>query len=75
MDKPSRHRYAVIVYWSDRDGAYIAEAPELPWSAADGATYQEAIANLVVVMDEWTETAIEIGREVPEPKARRLALD
>ena len=69
-----RHRYAVIVYWSDRDAAYIAEAPELPWSAADGATYQEAIGNLEVVMDHWIETALELGRKIPEPRARRLAL-
>lgn len=33
--------YAVIVSWSERDAAYIAEAPELPESAADGASYHE----------------------------------
>lgn len=63
----------MIVYWSERDAAYIAEAPELPGSAADGPTYQEAIGNLEVVMDEWIETAIELGRPIPEPEERRLA--
>jgi predicted RNase H-like HicB family nuclease len=69
-----RHRYAVIVYWSNEDDAFIAEAPELPRSAADGKTYQEAITNLEVIMDEWIETATELGWTIPEPKARRLAL-
>jgi predicted RNase H-like HicB family nuclease len=76
-DKPvakPEHRYAVIVYWSERDAAFIAEAPELRGSAAAGATYQEAIANLEVVMDEWIETATEMGWKIPESKARRLAL-
>jgi predicted RNase H-like HicB family nuclease len=69
-----RHRYAVIVYWSEQDGAFIAEAPELPGSAADGPTYQEAITNLEVIMDGWIETAEELGWTIPKPKARRLAL-
>jgi predicted RNase H-like HicB family nuclease len=69
-----RHRYAVIVYWSKRDAAYIAEVPELPGCAADGKTYQEAIAMAEVIMDEWIETTIEMGRAIPEPQARRLAL-
>jgi predicted RNase H-like HicB family nuclease len=59
------HRYAVIVYWSERDAAYIAEAPELPGSAADGASYHEAVTHLEVVMDEWIEIASELGRTVP----------
>lgn len=32
-------RYEVIIYWSAEDGAFIAEVPELPGCAADGATY------------------------------------
>ena len=65
-------RYEVIIYWSDEDQAFIAEVPELPGCAADGATYQEALANVEVVMQEWIETAKELGRPIPEPKGRLL---
>ncbi len=68
----NEHRYEVILYWSDEDQAYIAEVPELPGCAADGSTYQDAIANVEVVIDEWIEAAKTLGRPVPHPKGRRL---
>lgn len=55
-------KYEIKLYWSPDDDAFIAEAPELPGCAADGATRQEAIANIEVVIDEWLETANELGR-------------
>lgn len=63
-------RYEVIIYWSEEDKAFIAEVPELPGCAADGATYQEALANVEVVIQEWIETAKQVGRPIPEPKGR-----
>ena len=67
-------KYEIIIYWSNEDQAFIAEIPELPGCMADGNTYQEAIANAEVVMQEWIETAKELGRTIPEPKGRlRLA--
>ena len=72
MKKTSKHRYEITLRWSDEDQAYIAEVPELAWCAADGATYQEALAKVEVVIDEWIETAKELGRPIPEPKAARL---
>ncbi|MCH7686558.1 MAG: type II toxin-antitoxin system HicB family antitoxin [Planctomycetes bacterium] len=65
-------RYEVILYWSEDDQAFIAEVPELPGCAADGATYQQALSNAEVIMQEWIETAKEQGRPVPEPKGRLL---
>jgi predicted RNase H-like HicB family nuclease len=65
-------RYEIIIYWSDEDQAFIAEVPELPGCAADGATYQEAVANVEVVVREWIETATELGRSIPEPRGRLL---
>ncbi|MBH0186130.1 MAG: type II toxin-antitoxin system HicB family antitoxin, partial [Nitrospira sp.] len=44
--------------------------PELAGRAADGAAYQEALANVGTVIQEWIETAKDLGRPIPEPKAR-----
>jgi predicted RNase H-like HicB family nuclease len=60
----------VIVYWSDEDEAFIAEVPELPGCMADGATYEEAIRNVQVVIAEWIEEARRLNREIPEPKGK-----
>jgi len=63
-------KYEVIIYWSEEDDAFIAEVPELPGCAADGQTHQEALANAEVVIQEWIETAKELGRAIPQPKGR-----
>jgi len=65
-------KYEIILYWSRDDDAFIAEVPELAGCAADGATRQEALANVEVVIAEWIETAQELGRTIPEPKGRLL---
>ena len=65
-------KYEIILYWSGDDQAFLAEVPELPGCAADGATYQEAPASAEVVMREWIETAQELGRPIPEPRGRLM---
>jgi predicted RNase H-like HicB family nuclease len=65
-------RYEIILYWSREDQAFIAEVPELPGCAADGATYQEALSNAEVVIREWIETAKELRRPIPVPRGRLL---
>ncbi len=61
-------RYAIMLRWSEEDQAFVAQVPELPGCTADGPTYQEALANVEVVIQEWIETATELGRAAPEPK-------
>ena len=68
----NKWKYEIIIYWSDEDKSYIAEVPELAGCAADGATYKQALANVEVAIREWTETARELGRAIPEPKGRLL---
>jgi predicted RNase H-like HicB family nuclease len=63
-------KYEVIIYWSAADKAFIAEVPELPGCAADGATQQAALKNVDAVIKEWIATAKELGRPIPEPKGR-----
>ncbi len=63
-------QYEVIIYYSYEDEAYIAEVPELPGCMADGATKYEALKNVDVVVEEWLETAKELGREIPQPRGK-----
>ena len=62
----------IILYWSKKDSAFIAEVPELAGCAADGTTYQEALAQVEVVINEWIETAKELGRPIPSPRGRLM---
>jgi len=63
-------KYEIIIYWSKDDDSFVAEVPELPGCMADGQTRQEALANAEVVIQEWIDTANEIGRAIPEPRGR-----
>ena len=65
-------RYEIILFWSKEDQAFIAEVPELPGCASDGATYQEAITKVELVIREWIETAQELGRPIPTPRGRLI---
>lgn len=65
-------RYEMIIYWSEPDGAFIAEVPELPGCMADGCTYTEAVVNAETVIGQWIETARELGRPIPEPRGRLM---
>ncbi len=66
------YRCGVILSWSDEDRAFVAEVPELPGRAADGATYREAVSAVEVVIQEWIAIARGPGRPVPEPKGQLL---
>ncbi|MCF6149903.1 MAG: type II toxin-antitoxin system HicB family antitoxin [Candidatus Kuenenia sp.] len=65
-----KYKYEIIIYWSQEDESFVAEAPELPGCAADGDTHMEALANIEVVIQEWIETTKELGCHIPEPKGR-----
>lgn len=64
------NKYEVIIYWSKEGQAFIAEIPELPGCVADGDSYRDALANVETIIQEWIETAKELGRAIPEPKRR-----
>lgn len=65
-------KYELIIYWSEEDQAFVVDVPELPGCMADGETYEQAVANARQVIEEWMETARELGRPIPEPKGRLM---
>ena len=66
------NRYEIIIFWSDEDGAFVADVPELSGCMAHGATHEEALLNAQEAIQLWIETAEEDGRSIPQPKGRRL---
>ncbi|EMS80803.1 type II toxin-antitoxin system HicB family antitoxin [Desulfotignum phosphitoxidans] len=66
------NKYEIIIYWSESDKLFLAEVPELPGCMADGHSYQEAVSNAEIIINEWIETAKELGREIPKPKGKLM---
>ena len=70
----TRLEYSVIVEpLSDEDGRGFAVAvPDLPGCMSDGATPEEAIANVADTITAWIASARDMGRPMPHP-SRKLA--
>jgi len=66
------YKYEIIIYWSEEDNFYIAEVPELPGCMADGNSYADVMNNIQIVIDEWIDTAVELGREISTAKGRLM---
>ncbi len=62
--------YHINIFYSDEDGCYIADIPDLKYCSAHGETQQEALAEVLVARDAWLEIAQVEGVSVPEPKYR-----
>ena len=68
------HKYVIVIYWSNDDGAFVAEAPELPGCMAHGDTRETALENIDQAVQLWIDTAKEFGDEVPKPKGERVTM-
>lgn len=72
IEKVNMHKYERIIYWSEQDKRFIVEVPELPGCMADGETAVQALENAEKIIEEWIETAKEIGRDIPHPKGKLM---
>lgn len=63
-------RYHINLFWSERDGCWVADIPDLKPCAAFGDTPEEALAEARVAMEAWLESARENGLEIPAPRYR-----
>ena len=66
------YNYEIIIYWSNDDGCFVAEVPELAGCMADGETRFEALKNAEIVIHNWIETAKLINRPIPAPKGKLI---
>jgi predicted RNase H-like HicB family nuclease len=63
-------RYHINVFWSDEDGCWIADVPDLRSCSAHGETSREAVDEIMVAIRGWLETARDAGMDIPEPRYR-----
>lgn len=60
--------YAINVFWSEDDGLWGADVPDLRSCSAFGATPEEAVAEVRVAMELWLDAARESGHPIPEAR-------
>ena len=64
-------KYDAILYWSDKNESYFAEVLDFPDCAADGRSYDEALAKAQAIMDARIAGGEMNGREeTPNPRTR-----
>ncbi len=59
--------YHIDIFWSDEDGGYIADVPDLKMCSAFGQTPTEALAEVERARDAWLETARALAKPIPRP--------
>jgi len=60
--------YHINIFFSDDDGGYIADIPDLQSCSAFGGTAQEALAQVEVARAAWLEAARAEGKAIPAPR-------
>ena len=64
--------YHVNIFYSEEDGGYIADTPDLSGCSAFGLTPEEALRELQAAKKAWLETAMADGIPIPEPRYRPI---
>jgi predicted RNase H-like HicB family nuclease len=62
------HHCAIIVFWSDEDGAWTADIPAPKLCSPFRDTPQKAVAQVQVTMEAWPASARQSGHPVPVPR-------
>ncbi|HXS48490.1 MAG TPA: type II toxin-antitoxin system HicB family antitoxin [Sphingomicrobium sp.] len=62
--------YHINLFWSDEDGLWIADVPDLRGCMTHGHSRAEAIKNAAQAIEGWLETARDHGFDIPKPRYR-----
>ncbi len=62
--------YHINIFYSEEDGGYIADIPDLKACSAFGTTPEEALRQVAVAKKTWLEAARTAGKPIPAPKYR-----
>jgi predicted RNase H-like HicB family nuclease len=62
--------YHINIFYSDEDGGYIADIPDLDACSAFGKTPQQALEEVERAKTAWLEAANAEGKPIPPPRYR-----
>ncbi|HDY64939.1 MAG TPA: type II toxin-antitoxin system HicB family antitoxin [Phycisphaerae bacterium] len=62
--------YHINIFYSEEDGGYIADIPDLESCSGFGETPEEALTEVEKAKAAWLQTAREKGKAIPEPLYR-----
>jgi len=62
--------YHINIFYSEDDGGYIADIPDLEACSAFGDTPDEALHEVQKAKSLWIEAAKSEGKPIPPPKYR-----
>jgi len=65
--------YHINVFWSDEDGCYVADIPDLAFCSALGESPEEALRQVLGAKEAWLRSARERGDRIPDPRYRPAA--
>ncbi len=69
--EPNDH-YSINLFYSDRDGCWVADVPDLKYCTAFGSSPAEALQEVEVAKAAWLEAAYDVGKPIPAPKYRAV---
>jgi len=64
--------YHINIFYSDEDGGYIADIPDLESCSAFGATPEQALTEVERAKEAWLAAARQTGKPIPPPRYRPL---
>jgi predicted RNase H-like HicB family nuclease len=59
--------YHINIFFSEEDGGYIADIPDLAYCSAFGETPEQALAEVIKAKSAWIEAARTEGKQIPPP--------
>ena len=64
--------YHINIFYSEEDGGYIADIPDLKSCSAFGETPDQALTEVMIVKETWLAVAKSNGKPIPLPEYRPI---
>jgi predicted RNase H-like HicB family nuclease len=62
--------YHINIFWSEEDGCWVADIPDLKHCSAFGDTPAAAVGEIEIAKKAWLAAARKNHRPIPEPRYR-----